>query len=283
MTARALSLALLCLAGCTRPQAVSAEGALGPPPPKNVKHVVTLAPSLTDLVIALGAADRIVGVTRFDDAPEVAATTRVGGYSDPSTETIVRLRPDLVLAQPSPGNKGAVHAVADAGISVQFFKLETLADLSATTRTVGSLLARDDAAKTLESKLEAARTRAREAATKRVRKPRVVLLVGIEPLVAAGPGSFPHEILEGAGAESIVERSAQTYPRLSPERLLSQNPDAVLLVGVEHGADPAKLPAPLRERLLLLKSVGFLRPGPGVPDAFDEMTRVLDTLATRPQ
>lgn len=275
---KALFLTLVLLAGC-RGDAARRAGELGPPVSEQVSRIVSLAPSLSNLVIALGASEKLVGVTRFDDAPEVAKITRVGGYNDPSLETIVRLAPDVVLCQPSPGNKGAVHAVAGAGIPVRFFGLESLEDVKTTTLALGSLLEREDAARTLVARIDAARHQAREAAARRRRKPKVVLLVGIEPLIAAGPDSFSHELIADAGGENIVARSAQRWPQLSPERLIAQDPDAVLFVGVDHGADPTRLPVSLQDRVVILQSPGLLQPGAGAIEALEELTRVFDRLA----
>src|SRR5919205_3209739 len=83
---------------------------LGPPVPAQVRRIVTLAPSLSEIVLALGAGDRLVGVTRFDDDPRTAKLVRVGGYNDPEPETVLGLHPDLVLAQPAPSNRGPVEA-----------------------------------------------------------------------------------------------------------------------------------------------------------------------------
>ena len=97
--------ALLLAAGVTRQH-------LGPPVPAQVRRVVTLAPSLSEIVLALGAGDRLVGVTRFDDDPRAAKLPRVGGYNDPEPETVLGLHPDLVLAQPAPENRGPVETLA---------------------------------------------------------------------------------------------------------------------------------------------------------------------------
>jgi len=245
-----------------------------------VTRLVTLAPSLTELAIVLGAGDRVVGVTRFDDAPAVSGAVRVGGYSDPSPETIIRLAPDLVVCQPSPGNRGAVQLVADAGIPVQVLPLSTLADVLAAVHALGKLLGREDAARALIDDIAAARTRAREAAARRGTAVGAVLLVGVEPLVAAGPGSFGAELLADAGARNVIEPSAAPFPRLSPEHLMALDP-RVVLMAPSPDRTLAGLPLQIRPRAVLLRSQGLARPGPGIVEALRELTEILDAVAAR--
>lgn len=285
MSRRLLLLALV--AGCTRPAAAPPPDdatRLGPLPPAEVRTVVTLAPSLTAVVLALGGGDRLVGVTRFDEDPRVAALPRVGGFSDPSPETILRLRPDVVLCQPSPGNRGAVEAVAGAGIPVAVLPLEEkAAEVVDTIRRVGALLGLPDAAARLVAGIDAARARAAAAAKRRPRPVRVAVLYDLDPLIAAGPGSYPHALLEDAGAVNVVAASPQRYPRVSVETLLAARPDALLLAGADdHAAKRGGLPAPLEQRITSLRSRAFLQPGPGLPEALDELSDVLDRLAAAP-
>ncbi|MGA8893256.1 MAG: helical backbone metal receptor, partial [Anaeromyxobacteraceae bacterium] len=86
---------------------------LGPPAPDRPARVVSLAPSITDTVIALGEAGRLVGVTRYDTAPEVKALPRVGGFLDPSPEAVLALRPDLVLWLADGGALPPVRRIAE--------------------------------------------------------------------------------------------------------------------------------------------------------------------------
>lgn len=274
-------LALLTLGACPKPGNSPTE-ALGPAFNGPASRVASLAPSLTNLVLALEAGDALLGVTRFDDAPEVAALPRVGGYNDPSLETLLRLKPDLVICQPSPGNRGAVRAVADAGFPVRVFPLETLADVRQTTLTLGKLLEREEQARTLVARLDEARITARKAANLRPRRPKAALLVGVAPLVAAGPGSFADELLTDSGALNVVERSPQAWPRLSDERLLAQAPDVLFVVDVEGGIDVSMLPDALARRVVRLRSVGLLQPGASAIDALQELTAILDRLVGVP-
>lgn len=272
------------LVACSRGERAAAPDALGPAVGSDARRIVTLAPSLTDLVLALGAKDRLVGVTRFDDAPEVADLPRVGGYNDPSAEAILRLEPDLLLAQPSPGNKGVVRLLAQEGVSVQVFALETIEDVLEAVERLGGVLGVEERAKALADELRTARERARTQAQARTREVKATILYGVDPLIAAGPGSFPHQILEDAGAVNVVESSTQPFPRLSVERLMVQQPDLLLLAGFDaHGASAESLPAGLGARVVHLRSSGFLRPGPGIVEALDELATLFATLESESQ
>ncbi len=145
---------------------------LGPAPAGEVRRVVTLAPSLTDLVLALGAGERLVGVSRFDERPEVASLPRVGGFVDPSVEAVLALHPDLVLVQPGPGNRRAVEAMAELGAPVLLLPLDTVADVLAAERAVGKALGRTEEGERLARRLETARAEVRGRASGRNAGPR---------------------------------------------------------------------------------------------------------------
>lgn len=251
---------------------------------KAASRVVTLAPSLSDVVIALGAADRLVGVTRFDDAPEIKDLPRVGGYTDPSVEAVIRLEPDLVLCQPSPGNRGAVEQMRKTGISVQVLDLKDLRDIESAYREVGSSLGQEERAQKLIDQLHADLLHAQSRAESRKGSPpKVVLLYGIDPLYAAGPGSFGDDLIRAAGGKNQVQPSAQAWPRLSVEWLAAQELDAVLLAGPGAGGSEApKLPGGLNFTVHPLQSPGFLRPGPGVNEALEELGGIFDSLVGAP-
>ena len=130
---------------------VSARGAaaggatwVGRPPVGGARRIVTLAPSMTDYLVALGAADRIVGVTRVDHAPEVASRPRVGGFLDPSPEAVLALKPDLVLWVTDGGALAAVRRLAElsaGAFSILAVPVITVADVPATAKLVGEAIA----------------------------------------------------------------------------------------------------------------------------------------------
>jgi iron complex transport system substrate-binding protein len=254
---------------------------IGSPPREPPRRVVTLAPSLTDMVIALGRADRLVGVTRHDDAPEVARLPRVGGFLDPNPEAVIALGPDLVLWVTDGGALPAVRRLADVArgsgraFPILAVPVVSVADVLATARLVGEALGDREGGERLAADLAAgvARVRARTAG---LRRPRVLLVVGREPLVVAGPGSFPDELLRIAGGENAVggERPWPVYPL---ELAVAADPDLVVDAAVsEPAAGITRLgavPAVRRGAVIRLSSDDLLRPGP-------RMVRALEGLAT---
>src|SRR2546421_8651161 len=176
------------------PAAALTRQHLGPPVPAQVARVITLAPSLSEIVLALGAGNRLVGVTRFDDDPRVEKVPRVGGYNDPEPETVLGLHPDLVLAHPAPENRGPVETLARIGIPVEAFALGNLAEVENAMEQIGALLGVPERGRALRDELERHRARVRATAA-RAPRPRALLVFGLDPLVVAGPAGRPRGLL----------------------------------------------------------------------------------------
>ncbi len=274
MTPAAVLLALgLLAAGPAEPPAVQA---LGPPAPAVVRRVVTLAPSLTDTVLALGARDVLVGVSRFDERPEVRTLPRVGGFVDPSVEAIVSLKPDLVLVQPGAGNRRPVETLASLGIAVVALRLgsvdDVLVGLRATAQALGRVERGEALARTLEETRQ--RVRRRSAGLPAVR---VLFVYGFQPLVVAGPGSFADELLRDAGGTNVAEEAGRPYPVWSVERALGSTPDVVLDAtrGMEGGSGLRELPGLRSARWVTLPSPALLHPGPALGQGLEELFNAL--------
>src|SRR2546423_15447822 len=133
---------------------------LGPKVPAEVRRVVTLAPSLSEIVLALGARDRLVGVTRFDDDPRTRGVPRVGGYNDPQPEAVLALHPDLLLAEPAPENRGAVETLARLGVPVEAFPLATVASIEEAIVGIAPLVRMPERRRELRASLGRARRQA---------------------------------------------------------------------------------------------------------------------------
>jgi iron complex transport system substrate-binding protein len=236
------------------------------------------------MVIALGHADVLVGVTRFDTAPAVASLPRVGGFLDPSAEAVVGLRPDLVLWLTDASALTPVKRIADLGIPVLALPVVSVADVIATTRAVARVLGDPRAGDRLSADFEAAivRTRARAASLPRKR---VLLVVGREPLVVAGPGSYPDELLGIVGATNVVG-GAVAWPVFPVERAAAADPDLVIDAAVrEHGSASGAgldaIPAVRRGALRRLRTDDALRPGPALVRALDALFEAVHPEAAR--
>ena len=248
---------------------------LGPAPAEHVERVVTLAPSLTEMVVALGVKRVLVGVTRFDELPDVQNLPRVGGYLDPSVEAIVALRPHLVLVQPSPGNQKAVEKLAQLQVPVLVLPLDSVASILEAMREVGKVLNRKAEGQALVQKLEDTRQRVRKASAQLPRL-RVLLAYDFSPLVVAGPGTFAHELLEDAGAINAYE-GREAYGVLPLEKLVAHAPSWVIDASMTSkglSSVQALLKAQ-KVRFVKLPSQRLMHPGPGLAEGLLELFALL--------
>ncbi len=263
----------------------AAEGGatwVGERPRSPPRRVVVLAPSLTDDLVAMGLQDRLVGVTRLDDAPEVAALPRIGGFLDPSPEAVLALSPDLVVWVTDGGALAAVRRIAELSrrsrrpFPILAIPIVNVADVLATPRILGDALGAPEAgerlARSLAARVEAVRRRAAGLPRRRA-----LFVVGHDPLVVAGPGSLPDELLRICGAENVVkgERAWPVYPL---EKAVAADPDVVVDAAPQEPAEGirrfAAIAAIRRGAVVRLENDDLIRPGP-------RMIRALDPLFAR--
>lgn len=222
-----------------------------PAPPQ---RIVSIAPGFTETVFALGEGGRLVGRCDFCYYPEEALQVpSVGGMTTPSIEAIVGLAPDLVLAV-----RGIPPEVTDslrgAGLKLIALDPQTVDELIASVRTIGEILGAEDRAEALAEEMEARRdavgARAEEAFATRSR-PSVLFLVGLDPVFAAGPGSFVDDMIRVAGGTNAVAAAGGNpgpWPQLSLETIIDLDPDIIVGALEGHGEAQDRLLAVLRER-----------------------------------
>ena len=249
---------------------------LGPRPTRPPSRVVTLAPSLTQTVLALGKGELLVGVSRFDEAPEVASRKRVGGFNDPSIEAVVALKADLLLVQMAPANQKPVEKIAQLGIPVLAMPLTTVEDVLEAILRIGEALGVTDKAQVLVEGIEHTRTEVRARGKKR-KALKVLIVFGFQPLVVAGPGSFAHQLLLDTGAVNVAQASPSAYPVFSAEAALALKPDVVLdAADVDTGKEALKsLPGLKQARWLKPGSKDLLQPGPALQHGLLELEALL--------
>ncbi|MBM3259199.1 MAG: ABC transporter substrate-binding protein [Candidatus Sericytochromatia bacterium] len=191
------------------------------------RRIVSVLPSLTETVAALGGLDRLVGTDRYSDWPEnVRALPKVGGGIDPNLEAIVALRPDCVLIAPS---ARVSRRLEQLGLRVVALEPKTHADVRRVIRVVGTLLGSSSVPRLLtdmERGLDAAAVRVPAKA----KGMRAYVEVDRTPY-AASSGSFLGETLARLGLANIVPASMGPFPHLNPEFVVSANPSVILMAG----------------------------------------------------
>lgn len=244
---------------------------LGPPVKAPATRVISLAPSITETVLALGGKDALIGVSRFCEFPEVAGLPKAGGFNDLSVETIVALKPQLLVVAKSPGNQKAVETLARLGVSVLALPLTSVDDVATAMTELGKVLGRQAEAKVLVEELAAAR--AKEKAVVNQQPKRVLFVVGFAPLVVAGPGSFAHELLEDCGAKNAAQKAPTAYPMYSMERAAMLAPDVVIDASdVREGRETVeKLGAMKKAKWVTVPSKALLHPGPALARALPSL------------
>jgi iron complex transport system substrate-binding protein len=198
------------------------------------QRIVSTAPSITELLYALGLGDRIVGVDRFSRyPPEVLRKQKIGDYANPNLEVIASLRPDLVMIPTNPVKLG--ERLGTLRLKVLEIDQEGIAKLYDSFRIVGDATgARAQAAKLTSSvrgQLDAIRTRAAP-----LKRTRMMFVVGRTPnrldgLIVVGQASYLNEIIALAGGENVFRDAVASYPAVSLEEVLARNPDVIVDMG----------------------------------------------------
>ena len=242
------------------------------------QRIVSLAPVITETLFLLGEGDHVVGVTRFCDRPAAAtALPQVGGYSDASLEKILALKPDLVIAMPNLGQRQLLDRLRERHVRVYVAFTDSLDETDAMMRGLGALFRKPAVVDALLAARAA--TFAPIAAHKVAKGKRVVVVVGHDPLVVAGKGSFADSALALVGADSALLPTDPQWPQWSLEALLSRKVDVVVAAEGEDGAKQlrAQLQAlgPRAPKVVSAKDPILMRPGPSFVDDVTALEKLL--------
>ncbi len=223
------------------------------------KRIITLAPSVTEIVYALGLGDNIVGVTTFCDYPEEAKKKpKVGGMSNPSLEAVVSLKPDVVVMTTDGNPKEFQERLSSLKIKTYVFEARRLSDLPEGIRGVGRALEVRDRAESLAADIEKGIRAFRAKREGRAGSGRKVLfIVWPEPLIVAGPRTVMDDAFSLLGEINIASNAKTEYPKYSIEEVIRQSPE-VLFIGKSMGMDMREVSRGLLDRM---KSVPAVRNG----------------------
>jgi iron complex transport system substrate-binding protein len=269
-----------CLAAALLAAALSASAASEP------QRIVSLAPSLTETVFALGVGDRLVGVSIYCDfPPEAARIDRVGSFITPNVEAIVAKKPDLVLAVPSPGNRSPVESLERLGFKVVVVDPETLDGIKESIVTVGEELGRATRAREVVAEIDR-RIDATRAKLAGVVQRKVLMVVGQTPLIVAGAATVQDEIIRLAGGVNLGAAAGKGWPHVSIEYAIDSAPEVIIdsTMGseVRAGGESSAfwkafptIPAVKEGRISGYKAYEVLRPGPRIGEALEVIARFI--------
>ncbi len=249
------------------------------------QRIVSVLPSLTESVCALGACKRLVGVDRYSNWPaQVKSLPQVGGGLDLNIEAVIALRPDVVLAATSSRAGERLQAL---GIKVLMFEPQSHADVQRVLRSLGTLLGTPDADKVWRE-IDAGMQAAAQSIPASAKAARVYFEVDRTPY-AASESSFIGETLKRLGVANIVPASLGAFPKLNPEFVVRANPDVIIL-SERHAAELAQRPGwaslpALRNRrvceLTAAQSDTVVRSGPRMAEGARIMAQCITRTATR--
>jgi iron complex transport system substrate-binding protein len=195
---------------------------------KAPQRIISLSSSNTELIYALGMQDRLVGVDDFSDYPaEAKSKEKIGGFSKPNFEKIVSLQPDLLLAT-NLHVKSVVPELENRGLKVIVFQPQKLDNVMDNLRTLGKAVGGSEAAEKvaagMKSRIDAVVEKVKSAKS----RPRVFMELDPD-LITVGPNTFIDDMITKAGGENIARDADTAWPKMSPEAIVSKNPQIIVL------------------------------------------------------
>ncbi len=262
----------VCTAGCgSRPPADSIRA----------PRLIALVPSVTESLFALGAGNEVVGVSQYCDyPPQARRLPKIGGFITPNLEAILALKPTLVIGLPTSADLPEIRVLQAMGINTLMVDDGSVAAILASIRKIGEVIDRRSAAQKLVTQIRA-RVEAIEGRLASVQPRTVLMVVGHEPLVAVGPGTYLDELIRLAHGRNIAEASNQAWPRLSIEYIVAVRPEVILdgQMGTDSPA-PARfwsrfpsIPAVRERRIFGYPDDPTLHPGPRIAQTLELLAR----------
>jgi iron complex transport system substrate-binding protein len=253
--------------------------------PDDPKRVVSLAPSITEIVFALGEGHRLKGVTQHCDfPPEAGSLPKVGSYVHLDLEKIVALKPDLCLGTRDGNPREVAEKLEALNIPVYAVNPRDLKTVMDAVLEIGRLLHAEQKAQVLANGMRARieEVKARVAGTEE--RPTVFFQIGIVPIVSVGTQTLIDELIIAAGGRNLAAGSTP-YPRFSKEQVVALEPEIIIITSMTRGQDfePVRdewnrwgnLPAVRNRRIHIVESDLFDRPSPRLVEGLELLSRLI--------
>jgi len=246
-------------------------------------RIVSLAPSVTETLFAIGVGTNVVGVSQYCDyPPQVRLLPKIGSFLTPNIEEIVALKPTLMIGLLTSSDLREIHALQRMGIATLMVDDDSVTSIEVSIEKIGNAVGRTQAAGEMVARIRS-RIGGMEERLARVERPPVLMVVGHQPLVAVGRGTYLDELLTLAHARNIADFSNQQWPRLSLEYIVASRPEVIL--DGQMGTDPQapsrfwarypSIPAVHQRRVFGYPDDPTLHPGPRVPQTLELLARLI--------
>ena len=251
--------------------------------PRRPERIVSIGPSITEFLFALGAGPRVVGVDDFSDEPAAAAQLEKVGGIKVNFEKVVSLKPDLVLIVKF--SDGTIEKLASAGLLVLVVDPQSAGDVARTAILLGRAVGSDGEtmARDIQKRVDDVRAKASSATT----KPRIYHEIDASDptkIFTVGPGSYIHDLIEIAGGVNIAAKATSAYPQLSAEEILRSDPEIIVLAAADYSAKPEQVAARAgwsaisavkNKRIVTIAPNLINRPGPRVGEAVEAYAKLV--------
>ena len=248
------------------------------------RRIVSLAPSLTEILFLVGADSSIVGVTDYCDYPDAAKhKAKIGGMLNPNIERILALQPDLVLMSGSGNMRSDFEKLTSTGTPVFVSHPRTIDEVFKSIIDIGELTGRRRTSDSIVALLQIRReSLVRQAAARK--KETVLMILSLNPLIAIGPKTFLNELVTLANGQNIVHDSSTAYPVLSREEILRCQPGVIVATNdIVRSVDDILSPYPewksltaIRNRRVAIVDASIVsRPGPRIIDGLAAIIRAI--------
>lgn len=245
-------------------------------------RVISLVPSITEIIVAIGGRNRLVGRTDYDHDTAVVRLPSVGGTIAPNLESVVTLRPDLVIIWDDSAAPGLRPKLAELRIRTATMRTSSLEDLRDDIRRLGEIVDRRATAESLWNAIDdSLRAVHRDYAS--ADRPRVLFVVWTHPLVTVGHGSFVDTLISIAGGRNIFADAGQAWPAVSRELVVTRHPDVTLVPLSSGSTELLRSDADIRQsvagidlgRLRRIDADLVNRPGPRIGEAARQIGRLI--------
>jgi iron complex transport system substrate-binding protein len=253
--------------------------------PESPRRIVSLAPSITEILFALGLNKEIVGVTIYCDYPEVALEKpKIGGFVNPSMEKIVSLKPDLIIGTRDGNRWETIHRLNGLGFPVYLIDPKGFDGVIKMIKNIGEMVGRQ---KESEKIVVGMMVGKEEIATRAqfLPKPKVFFQVGYTPIITVGKGSLVDDLIRFAGGRNISENERANYPLYNIEAILEKAPEIIIMSSMDGKGNHSDLikmwqnwkniPAVQMKAIYVIDSNLVDRPSPRIIKGLEIMVRMI--------